>query len=150
MINIILLIVFLNNRLSYNLFSGNWNNFFSSYVLNLYRFSHRIKSDFFIISSVDLYVNSFLLNNWLINFLVVDFFSRFDNQLFSIIISNNWLFGERSQIKKLIIGRYKVNLFSVINDLFFVNWLEINFSRRILIFFSDDLFLIVNRFGNIR
>ena len=128
MINIILLIVFLNNWLSDDLFSGNLDSFLSSDILNLNWLSDSIQSDFLIITSINFNIDFFSLNNWLNNFLIVNFLTRFDNQFFSIIFPDQRLFGDGFQIHQLIITGNKFNLFSVIDDLFFKNRLKVNFS----------------------
>lgn len=150
MVNIILLIVLLNNRLSNNLLSWNWNLFYSGNVLSLYWFHYRFKCDLFIISSVYIDFNSFPLDDRLVNSLVIDFFSRFSNDFFPLILSNNWFFGKRLKIQQLIFLWHELNIFFIVNDLFFINWLKVDCLIRLLVFSVYYFLSVLNRLGNIR
>lgn len=68
--------VFLNNRLSDDLFSRCLNSLYSILSVIFNRFYNRVLLDSLVLSSVDSYLNIFSLDNWLYVSLVVDFFSR--------------------------------------------------------------------------
>lgn len=76
MMNIVLLIIFLNNGLCNYLFSRNSHSFCSCYIVDLYRFSNCIKLNLFVFTSVDLKTYVFSLNNWLNISLVVNLSTR--------------------------------------------------------------------------
>lgn len=101
--------------------------------------------DVFVFTSVNIQVNFFSLENWLNKSLIVNFSSWSDNGFKSIIFSNNWFFWNRLKIDNFIILRNKFNVFFIINNHFFIDWLIVYFSRRGLILFIDNFFTILNR-----
>ena len=96
MINIILLIIFLNNWLNIDLSSWNWNRFNSSNILSLNRLNNWLQYDFLIISSIHLNIYSFSLNYWLVKSLLVNLCTWFDNYFFSVIFSYKRFFCQWS------------------------------------------------------
>ena len=101
-INIVLLIVFLDNRLRGNLSGRHLNFFHSSDVIDLGRFSNVLQLYVFVIASANVQINLFLLNNWLNVGLVVELPSRFNNGFESFVFSQNGLSSEGIQINDSI------------------------------------------------
>lgn len=144
MVNIVLLIIFLHNRLCYYLLTWNWNTFYSSYVLGLNRLQNRFKLNFLVISSVNLYIHFFSLNDWLVYFLIIDFHTRFYQNFFSKIISYYRLLRNWSQIHQLIFLRNELNLLLVLNYFFLINWLKIQLLSRLLVLSANDLLIVLD------
>lgn len=74
-VNVILLVVFLNNWLSDDLLSWNSDSLLSDYVINDWLFVNIVQLNLLVSSSVDLEIDVFSLNNWLNELFSVDFFS---------------------------------------------------------------------------
>ena len=87
MMNIVLLIVFLNNRLSNEFFSRYLYCFCSIYILNLNSFCNWFKSNFFIRFSIYLQINFLPLNYRLNQSLLINFSTRSNNFFSSLIFS---------------------------------------------------------------
>ena len=148
MVNIILLVVFLYNWLSDDLFSRNSDSFNSGDILSLNGFNNLFQNDFLVISSVDLNFDFFSLNNWLEDSLVVNFVSRFDNDFFSVIVSDDWILGERFEVEKLIFSGNKLNILLVVDYLFLENGLEVDSLVGVFVFSLNNFFSVSHWFGD--
>lgn len=145
MIDIVLLVVVLNNRLSDDVIGWNLNVFSLSYIGYNWSFRNIVQLNVFILSSVNVQFNLFSLDDWLNISLVVDFSSWFNNGFFSFVFSEDWLSGDWFQVDQLIILRNEVDFGLVVNNLFFINRLVVNFSWWGLIIFGNSLFVVLNR-----
>lgn len=148
-IDIVLLVVFLYNRLSDDLPSWNRDLFYSGDVLSLDWFYNWLQNDFFVISSVYLHFYLLSLVNRLVNSLVVDFIAGLYNDFLSVVLSVDRILGKRFEIEKLIFSGDKLNVFLVVDDLFLVDRLEVDGLIGVLVFSVDDLFGVLNWFGDV-
>lgn len=88
MINIVLLEIFLNNRLSDYYFPGNINSLLSNYIIDLGGFGNRIKLNSLVLTSLHLKINLFFLNDWENKSIFHYFSSRTNNSLNFFIFSH--------------------------------------------------------------
>ena len=137
MMNIILLIILLNNRLSDEFFSRHLHSFSSGNIIHLDSLNNWLEHNFLIRLSIDLNVDIFPLNDWLNESLILDFSSGSGDGFDSILGSQNGFSSDRIQIHNLIFSRNEFQLLFIIDDFFFINWLEIDFSGGGLVFLGD-------------
>lgn len=149
MLNIILLVVFLNNRLSDNLFSWNLNCFSSNEIIYLKFFINIIQLNLFIISLLNLEINTLSLYNRLNVSLSIDFSSRFLDSFYPFVLSNNWLSLNGVHIHNSVFLGHELYFFLSINHFSLQNWLVINFSVWSVKVLSNNLFRIVDRLHNL-
>ena len=148
MVDVVLLVVLLNNGLSDDLLSGNFNSLSSQNVVDLGRCSHSIQLHTFVLSSSDLEVYVFSLDNGLNVCFLVDFSSRSLDGFYSFIFSNNRLSLDGVQVYDLVLLRDKLNLLSLIDNFSLQNGLIVNFFIRSIIILGDNLFAVFNRSQN--
>lgn len=145
MMNILLLIIFLNYWLCYELLSRDLNSFSSAYIVDQNTFDQRFHHDFLIWLSIDLNIDFFSLNDWLNHGSILNFSSRSLNSFNSILGPVNRLSSHCIQIYYLILLGNQFNLLLIIYNLFLIDRLIINFSLRSLIFLSYYFFSVICR-----
>ena len=123
MMNVLLLIIFLNNWLSDELLPGHLNSLSSAYIIYKGTLDNGFYNHFLIRLSINLNINSFSLNYRLNQCLIINLSSRSLNSFDPIIISINRLSSHCIQLDYLIFLRNQFYLFFVVDDLFLINWL---------------------------
>lgn len=87
MMNIVLLVIFLNDGLSYDFFSWNSYSFSSGHIVNNYWFINCVELNLLIFASINLKIDIFPLNYRLNICLIINFSSRSDDSLKPVIFS---------------------------------------------------------------
>lgn len=148
MMNIVLIVVLLNIRLSDVLFSWNLNSGSSVNIIDLSIFINVVQLNFFSLSLINSQINILSINNRLDQSLIVDISSRSLYSLNSFWVSDDWSLSNLVQIDNFILFFDEIQFFSLVNNLSTQNWLIDNFSSWSIVVFSLDLFRVFNRSGN--
>lgn len=145
MINVILLKVFLNNRLGDDFFSWNIDCLLSNHIVDLSGFSDWVQLNSLVISSLNINFYVFSLNKRNNISIFNDISSRIYNGFDFFSFSDFQFSLNRFQIHNLFSLRYKFDFFFLVNYLSLYDWLVENFSFGGRVISFDDLLSVFRR-----
>lgn len=135
MMNILLFVILLNNRLFDELLCGNINDLLTNSLFILCWFNYFFLFNNLLRKFVKFDFNRFFLNSWLSIVVIINLFCRFIDRFDSFFINILSFFNNILHILSLRIIFINFDDFSVINNSFVINRLsDIFFSRNIVFF----------------